>query len=211
MIKHNSVRLFLSLAVAFAAGAIGSIVTFPSITTWYAGLDKPFFSPPNWVFGPVWTLLYALMGISLYLVWTAKIKGKKQTKRGAYIAFGAQLLLNSLWSAVFFGLHQPWAGVGVIAALWFTIVATMWLFWPISRRAVYLLVPYLLWVGFAGALNIAVAMLNPTPPITSYDDCTRAQGSIILTSYPAICRTSSGRSFTDPNAKPVVPPTRITE
>lgn len=154
---HKLVKLFLSIAISFAAGAIGSLATTPNIPTWYAMLEKPFFNPPNWVFGPVWTLLYLLMGICLYLVWTSK---SKRSKRSAFILFGAQLALNTLWSIVFFGLHQPWLAVFVIATLIVTIVMTMRLFFTHSRMACWLLIPYLAWVIFATILNTAVALLN---------------------------------------------------
>lgn len=150
-------KLVASILLPFAAAAIGSAATFPNISTWYATLDKPFFSPPNWLFGPVWTLLYLLMGLSLYLVWAADYE---KTKKPAFVAFGLQLVLNALWSLVFFGLHAPWAGVVVIVLLLASIVATARLFWPISKPAAYLLFPYILWVGFATLLNIAVAVLN---------------------------------------------------
>lgn len=150
-------KLLGSFLLPFVAAAIGSFATFPNIATWYAGLLKPFFNPPNWVFGPVWTILYILMGLSLYLAWTARYKGKKSF---AFVAFGMQLALNALWSVVFFGLHSLIGGVVIIVALLVMVALTMWLFWPISRRAVYLLVPYIAWICFATLLNIAVAALN---------------------------------------------------
>lgn len=151
------VKVVVSLLVTFAAAAIGSLATIPNVSTWYAELVKPFFSPPNWIFGPVWTVLYLLMGVSLYLVWIARYK---KTKKPALAMFGLQLTLNALWSLVFFGLHAPWVGVIVIVLLLCGIIATMRLFWPISKVASYLLVPYVAWVGFATVLNIAVAILN---------------------------------------------------
>ena len=151
------VKLLLSLVVSFAAGGIGSLATTPNIPTWYAALEKPFFNPPNWVFGPVWTLLYILMGVSLYLVWTSKGKASKQT---AHRLFGVQLVLNALWSIVFFGLHQPWLAVAVIAGLLVILVFTVRVFAKYSRLAAWLLVPYVAWVSFAYTLNIGVALLN---------------------------------------------------
>lgn len=150
-------KLLIAGLLCFAAGGLGSLATISNIPTWYAALEKPFFNPPNWIFGPVWTVLYVLMAASLYIVWTKYYKG---SKKRAFAAFVVQLVLNALWSLVFFGLHAPWAGVVVIVALLASIVATMKLFWPISRPAVCLLVPYVLWVGFATALNIAIALLN---------------------------------------------------
>jgi translocator protein len=105
----------------------------------------------------VWTTLYLLMGISLCLVWTARYKG---AKRSAFVLFGAQLVLNALWSLVFFGAHWPWGGVVIIALLLGAIVLTIRTFLLISKPAAYLLVPYALWVSFASALNIAVALIN---------------------------------------------------
>jgi translocator protein len=154
---NNTGKLVTSLVLPFVAGAIGSLATFSNIATWYAELAKPVLSPPNWVFGPVWTTLYVLMGISLYLVWTAKYK---KSKRLALTLFGVQLTLNTLWSLVFFGAHWLWGGVVVILPLLAAIAMTVRRFLPISRPAAYLLVPYVLWVGFATVLNIAVALIN---------------------------------------------------
>ncbi|HET9411323.1 MAG TPA: TspO/MBR family protein [Candidatus Saccharimonadales bacterium] len=154
----NKILTFIiSVAIPFVAGAIGSIATIPNIPTWYAALEKPFFNPPNWVFGPVWTLLYILMGVSLYLVWTAR---NKQPKKRAYTLFGAQLVLNTLWSLVFFGLQWPWLAVVVILALWITIVMTMQAFRRYSQTSFWLFIPYIAWVSFAAVLNISVALLN---------------------------------------------------
>lgn len=157
MVIRNPRRLIVSLIISYAAGALGSLATFPSIQGWYAGLDKPYFNPPNWVFGPVWTLLYTLMGIALYLVWQQR---SKHAKRPFYVLFGIQLALNTLWSVVFFGLHQPLLGVGVIVLLLLSIIVTAALAWKVSRPAAYLLLPYIAWVSFATALNIAIAVLN---------------------------------------------------
>ncbi len=154
---HSIVKFLFSIAISFAAGGIGSLATVPNIPTWYTTLEKPFFNPPNWVFGPVWTFLYILMGVSLYLVWTSKSKASKQT---AYRFFGVQLVLNALWSIVFFGLHQPWAAVVVIAGLLVILIFMMKVFATYSKMAAWLLVPYIAWVCFASALNVGVALLN---------------------------------------------------
>jgi tryptophan-rich sensory protein len=151
------IKFLVAQLISLAAGGIGSLATIPNIPTWYAALEKPFFNPPNWLFGPVWTLLYVLMGVSLYLVWVTPYKKSKQQ---AFVVFGVQLALNALWSLVFFGLHMPWAGVMVIVLLLAGIVATVKLFWPISKTAAYLLLPYVAWVSFATALNFAIALLN---------------------------------------------------
>lgn len=145
-----------SILVSFAAGGVGSLATIPNIPTWYASLDKPPLLPPNYVFGPVWTLLYLLMGIALALLITHKATGKK----AAYIWFGTQLALNTLWSIVFFGLHQPWFGVVVIIALIGAIVMTIITFRRFIPATTWLLLPYLAWVCFATYLTVGVALLN---------------------------------------------------
>ncbi len=140
------------------AGIIGSVFTTPSIPGWYAALAKPPFNPPNWVFAPVWTTLYALMGISAYLVYE---KGSRRKEvRKALAIFGGQLLLNMLWSIVFFGAHMILGAAIIIVFLWGMIVASIWLFFRISKPAAYLLAPYLLWVSFATVLNISLYVLN---------------------------------------------------
>ncbi len=140
------------------AGIIGSVFTTPSIPGWYAALAKPPFNPPNWVFAPVWTTLYALMGISAYLVYE---KGSRRKEvRKALAIFGGQLLLNMLWSIVFFGAHMILGAAVIIVFLWGMIVASIWLFSRISKPAAYLLAPYLLWVSFATVLNISLYVLN---------------------------------------------------
>jgi tryptophan-rich sensory protein len=149
----------LFVLLCLAAGAIGSIFTFSSIPGWYATLNKPVFTPPNWVFGPVWTTLYVLMGIAAYLVFR---KGMKQKGvKDALMVFIVQLILNVLWSILFFGLHSPLYGLIGIVALWLAIALTIKKFYAISKPAVYLLVPYILWVSFAGILNLFVWILNP--------------------------------------------------
>jgi benzodiazapine receptor len=156
--KIDWVKLFAAIVVCQLAGVAGSFFTFPSVGTWYAGLVKPSFSPPNWVFGPVWIALYALMGVALYIVWQ---KGpRKKEVRTALAVFGVQLLLNSLWSVVFFGLHLPSVAFFEIVMLWASIAATIFLFYGISRNAAYLLVPYFVWVSFASLLNFSIWMLN---------------------------------------------------
>lgn len=142
---------------SLAAGAIGSLATSPNIPTWYAALEKPLLNPPNWVFGPVWTVLYAAMGIALALVVLAKTK---QPKKSAYVWYGAQLVLNTLWSLVFFGLQAPWLGVVVIVLLIMSIIMTIREFYPIKKAAAWLLVPYIAWVSFATYLTVGVAVLN---------------------------------------------------
>jgi translocator protein len=148
-------RLLISLFICAAVAYAGSAVTVPSIMSWYATLHKPFFNPPNYVFGPVWTILYLLMAVSLALIWSSK-KNNKLALRLFFIQLG----LNLLWSVVFFGLHSPFTAFTVILFLWAAIFMTAKLFLPISRAASYLLIPYLLWVSFAAVLNLAIVILN---------------------------------------------------
>lgn len=147
-------KLVISLILPFLAAGIGSLFTSRTVSTWYTTLQRPAFSPPNWVFGPVWTILYLLMGFSLYLVW------KKGITRIAGIFFGVQLALNALWSILFFGMQQPfWAFVELIF-LWGAILGTIITFYKIDKRAAYLLIPYFLWVSFAAILNYYIVILN---------------------------------------------------
>lgn len=150
-------KLITSLAISFSAALVGTMATTPNIPTWYATIEKPFFNPPNWIFGPVWTILYVLIGISLYLLWTHETN---KSKTHVYLIFIGQIWLNALWSLVFFGLHQVWFAFGIIVLLLTGIIALMRAYWPFSRVAAYLLIPYLLWVLFASALNLSIALLN---------------------------------------------------
>jgi benzodiazapine receptor len=154
----NWLKLIVSIVLAGLAGFIGSFFTTSSVMSWYPTLIKPSFNPPSWLFGPVWTILYIMIGVSLYLVWTSK--AKKKIKQKAYIIFGVQLILNSLWSIVFFGMQQPAGAFLVIALLWISIIYNALVFYRISKPAGYLLVPYFLWVSFASVLNFAIWMLN---------------------------------------------------
>lgn len=152
--KINLGRLIGCVVCTELIGNIGSLATFSQITTWYAALNKPGFNPPNGIFGPVWTLLYALMGVALSLVLAEKDNKK------AVILFAIQLALNVLWSFVFFGWHQPgWAFVEIVI-LWIAILATIIEFHKISKAAAWLMVPYLAWVTFASVLTFAVWQLN---------------------------------------------------
>lgn len=149
--------LILSIILAQMAGAIGSFFTASSVRDWYNLLTMPSFSPPSWVFGPVWLMLYTLMGIAAYLVWLQK---KKKGSRRALIVYGIHLGLNTLWSILFFGLHNPGAAFVEILILLGFIVYTCVLFWKIDSRAGWLMVPYILWVSFASVLNGAIYFLN---------------------------------------------------
>ncbi len=155
-------RTILGAAVAISlselAGIVGSVFTAPAIGTWYATLAKPAINPPAWVFGPVWTTLFALMGIAAFLVWQ---KGwRRRDVRIALGIFAVQLVLNTLWSIIFFGLHNPGAALIEIGVLWLAIVATIVAFARISRPAAWLLAPYIAWVSFAGYLNFLLWTLN---------------------------------------------------
>jgi translocator protein len=156
---NNGVKLVISLAACISAGLIGSIFTRGSISTWYTFLQKPAFSPPNWVYAPVWFLLYILMGVSAFLVWRM---GMKQFHvREGLVIFLIQLILNTFWSFAFFGLKSTIAGLLVIVPLWTAILLTIINFYRISRTASLLLLPYILWVSFATALNFSIYLLNP--------------------------------------------------
>lgn len=151
-------KLIGSIVIAQLAGQIGAVATSASVQTWYVTLNKPIFTPPNWLFAPVWITLYTLMGLALFLIWRLRVQ-----TRGVKLAlalFGVQLLLNTLWSIAFFGLRSPLAGLVVIIPLWIAIVATIVQFLPLSRPAGLLLLPYLLWVSLATALNAAILLLN---------------------------------------------------
>lgn len=145
------------LAICFAAAAIGSALTLPAIPMWYAGLAKPSFNPPNAVFGPVWTLLYALMAVAMWRVW---MRSAGERRRHAVAVFALQLALNVAWSAAFFTAHSPLAGLVVIVALLAAIVWTIVVFARVDPLAAWLLAPYIAWVSFATVLNGAIWWLN---------------------------------------------------
>lgn len=151
-------KLVSSIALCFSAAALGTVFTVSSIPTWYAHLNKPFFSPPNWIFGPVWTLLYLLMGISFYLIWIRGFKTKKV--RDAVVLFIIQLILNAIWSPVFFGYKNLLLALIIIVAMIFYVVKTILAFGKIDKKASYLLYPYLAWISFASILNFSVWFLN---------------------------------------------------
>ena len=150
--KFNPVKLILCILIAQGAGILGSIFTMPAVKTWYlTDLVKPSWNPPSWVFGPVWTTLFLFMGIALYLVWT---------KKNNLFWFWVQLLLNILWSLLFFGLHSPMWAFYEIIFLWIAILMTIIKFWAYNKTASILLMPYLAWVTFATVLNFAIWRLN---------------------------------------------------
>ena len=154
----NFIKLILSIAGCELVGILGTPFTLAAIPTWYATLNKPMFAPPNWVFGPTWTLLYFLMGVSFYVIWQQGWKKKAVKTAGKF--FLAQLALNFLWSPIFFGLRSPLLGLIIIVAMWILIIMTMKKFYPLSKLAFSLLLPYFLWVSFATMLNAAILILN---------------------------------------------------
>jgi len=147
-------KLIISLLLPFLVSAVGGFFTSSSVSTWYVELQKPSFNPPNWVFGPVWTILYLLMGIALYLVWIKKYDKK------AFAAFGVQLFLNMMWSIFFFGMQMPLLAFIEIILLWTAILIAIVYFYRIRKLSAYLLIPYLLWVSFAAVLNFFIFYLN---------------------------------------------------
>ena len=157
MIKKIS-KLILFILICQLTGIIGYLFTAPAIDEWYDSINKPFFNPPNWLFSPVWIILYLLMGISLYLIWGKGIKQKKIRK--AVNLFFIQLILNSLWSYLFFGLRSPFLGFIEIIVLFFFISLTAIHFYRISKKAGWLFAPYVLWVAFASVLNFSIWYLN---------------------------------------------------
>ena len=152
-------KLVVAIVVCEAAGIVGTIFTAPAIGSWYATLQKPALNPPAWVFGPVWTMLYFLMGVAAFLVWRHREKHHRAVRRALTI-FAAQLALNTLWSIIFFGWHAPGFALCEILILWIFILASIISFAKISRAAAWLLAPYLAWVSFAAYLNYALWMLK---------------------------------------------------
>lgn len=156
---QDVLRLFISLAACFSAGFIGSIFTGDSVHNWYTFLLKPSFTPPSWLFAPVWFLLYILMGISAFLIWRKGVRDF-QVKEGMII-FIIQLFLNILWSYAFFGLKSPLYGLIVIVPLWTAILLTIINFYRVSKTASFLLIPYIIWISYATALNFSIYLMNP--------------------------------------------------
>jgi tryptophan-rich sensory protein len=158
--KLNEIpRLIVSILIPLVIGSVGSIVTIAEIPTWYSTLSKPSWAPPNWLFGPVWTTLYILMGIALFLVWREGLN--RSDVRFAILIFAVQLVLNLLWSIVFFTYHSLFGSFILIMILWIAILANIIAFSIISRTAGLLLVPYIVWVSIASYLNYSVYLLNP--------------------------------------------------
>ena len=159
--SSGSLRKWLALGfllgLVFAISALGSFVTLPKIPGWYGSLIKPSFNPPPWVFGPVWSVLYLLMAVAAWRIW---LRPASEPRRAALIWFYVQLALNAAWSPVFFGLQQPRLALVVIVALFVSVAFALYRFFAIDRLAGWMLVPYLVWVGFASVLNGSIAALN---------------------------------------------------
>jgi len=155
----NIAKLVSAIVICQLAGIFGSIFTSSSVQTWYTTLQLPSFAPPGWFIGIVWIILYILMGISLYLVWNKGLRNKR-VKNSLYL-FGLQLILNAVWSFLFFGLRSPLLGLIEIVFLWVFIALTILKFYKISRTAAWLLLPYIIWVSVALMLNFYIWRLNP--------------------------------------------------
>lgn len=157
MKSNDLISLLAAIGICEGVGIAGSLCTAESVSTWYTTLKKPSFNPPSSVFAPVWTILYALMGIASYLIY------KKRNERGAPKAlfiFSVQLALNLLWSVLFFCMRKPFFALIEIVVLWIAILVTILSFWNISKKAAILLIPYLAWVTFASVLNFEIWRLN---------------------------------------------------
>ena len=151
-------KIGIAIVTCELVGIIGAFFTMDAIQNWYLTLNKPFFSPPNWIFGPVWTILYAMMGIAAFLIYE---KGfKKQEVKTALYFFAAQLFVNFWWSIIFFGMRNPILALVDIVIMWVLIITCIIKFKPLSKTAAYLLIPYILWVSFASVLNGAIWWLN---------------------------------------------------
>ena len=153
-----AVKLIISIAIPLAVGTSAGFFTATAVDNWYQTINKPSWNPPNWVFAPVWTMLYVMMGIALFLVW--KSDASDILKKTAFTLFAAQLILNFFWSFIFFNQHQPgWALVEIIF-MWIFILLTIFTFAQVSKTAGWLLVPYISWVSFATILNYTIWQLN---------------------------------------------------
>lgn len=152
-------RILLCVAICLVVGYLSSITTQSSIKTWYPTIEKPIFNPPNWIFAPVWTMLFILMGIAAGMVWNKLETNKELVKKGL-LFFTIQLLLNALWSYLFFGLNNVLLALIEIILLWLVIYETYHIFKQIDKKASYLLIPYLAWVGFATILTGSIFWLN---------------------------------------------------
>lgn len=151
-------KLAVALILPQCAGMVGGLFTAPNIPTWYAFLNKPSFTPPSWIFAPVWLILYLMMGAALFLLWTAD--SRKPLVRVALGLFAAQLVLNAAWTFLFFGLHSPFWGLVDIGALWLILTSLIVVSMRVSRPAGLLLLPYWFWLSFASVLNYTIWTMN---------------------------------------------------
>ena len=156
--KYQSLALIL--LVTYAISLPASIITIPSVVTWYVDIVKPNFNPPNWVFGPVWTTLYALMSVAVWNVWNDLKKIKVYYAKKIIFIYFVHLLVGASWSFVFFGMHQIGFAVFIIVAILSFVIYLMKIYWPISKVSFYLMTPYLMWSSYALILNISIWKLN---------------------------------------------------
>jgi tryptophan-rich sensory protein len=152
----NNIKLLLSLLICHSAGVIGSMFFKADTFSWYAQLKKPLYTPPDWIFGPVWFVLYTFMGVSLYLIWCDDRKEKKT----AIIMFGIHLIFNAAWSILFFGQHEIFGALMDVILICLMILLLIFMFYRFNKWAAYLLIPYWFWVSFAGILNFSIWTLN---------------------------------------------------
>jgi tryptophan-rich sensory protein len=152
-------KILVVVVTCLVIGYFSGMVTRSAITTWYPTLVKPSFNPPNWIFAPVWTMLYVMMGVAAGMVWS-RMEHEKEAVKNALVFFAIQLALNALWSFLFFGLKNPMLAGIEIVILWLMIFETYTKFVKINKIAGYLLIPYLLWVSFATVLNVSIWWLN---------------------------------------------------
>ncbi len=155
---NNILKLVIAIAIPLIVGSTSGFFTITGVESWYQTIQKPSWNPPSWIFGPVWTSLYIMMGIALFLIWKSPLSS--DVKRTAILLFAIQLVLNFFWSFIFFNQHQiGWAFVEIIA-LWLFILLTIFAFAKINTTAAWLLVPYISWVSFASILNFTIWKLN---------------------------------------------------
>ncbi len=152
-------RIIYCVAICLVVGYLSSITTQSSINTWYPTLIKPSFNPPNWLFAPVWTLLFIMMGIAAGMIWN-QLENQRELVKKALLFFTVQLLLNALWSYLFFGLNNVLLALIEVILLWLVIYETFHIFRKIDKKAAYLFIPYLIWVAFAAILNGSIYYLN---------------------------------------------------
>ena len=158
MKNKKTLVLVLGVLVCLGVGFFSGFITAESVETWYRTLNKPSFNPPSWIFAPVWTILYIMMGLSAGIIYNKGIR--REEVRLALRIFAAQLILNGLWTIFFFGFENPLMAFIEIIFLWILILYTILKFYKISRKAAYLLIPYILWVTFASVLNFSIWILN---------------------------------------------------